>query len=169
MIVIGIDAEFGPQCFKLDPAGYFVGFHATAAGQKQQEAMNHLEKKWKKLDGGKGADDAVKAGKTLSRDEVIEVCRFDFLYFNPILTRANRWLLRPCRLSTRPTTSPGRLRLALCLKILKRTRKLEDCGEFWVKKRSSNIYWHTQRKIKIHVFHDAIRLHPWLQLLGQIL
>ena len=54
MIFIGLDQEFGlsPQCFKLDPAGYFIGFHATAlaAGQKQQEAMNHLEKKWKKLD-----------------------------------------------------------------------------------------------------------------------
>lgn len=73
MILIGIDVESGPQCFKLDPAGYFVGFHATAAGQKQQEAMNHLEKKWKKLDSGRGADDAVKAGKSLSKDEVIEV------------------------------------------------------------------------------------------------
>ena len=73
MILIGIDPEFGPQCFKLDPAGYFVGFHATAAGQKQQEAMNHLEKKWKKLDGGKGADDAKTAGATLDRAEVIEV------------------------------------------------------------------------------------------------
>lgn len=72
-IVIGIDPECGPQCFKLDPAGYFVGFHATAAGQKQQEAMNHLEKKWKKLDNGRGADDAGAAGKTLSRAEVIEV------------------------------------------------------------------------------------------------
>ncbi|KAF8075933.1 20S proteasome subunit [Lyophyllum atratum] len=65
MVLIGIDPEFGPQCFKLDPAGYFVGFHATAAGQKQQEAMNHLEKKWKKLDSGRG--------KTLTRDEVIEM------------------------------------------------------------------------------------------------
>jgi 20S proteasome alpha/beta subunit len=73
MILIGIDPEYGPQCFKLDPAGYFVGFHATAAGQKQQEAMNHLEKKWKKLDKGKGADDAAAAGKKLSRAEVIEV------------------------------------------------------------------------------------------------
>ncbi|KAG5643578.1 hypothetical protein DXG03_000631 [Asterophora parasitica] len=73
MILIGNDPEFGPQVFKLDPAGYFVGFHATAAGQKQQEAMNHLEKKWKKLDSGRGADDAVKAGKTLSRNEVIEL------------------------------------------------------------------------------------------------
>ncbi|KAI5116057.1 hypothetical protein M0805_002843 [Coniferiporia weirii] len=73
MILIGIDEDFGPQCFKLDPAGYFVGFHATAAGQKQQEAMNHLEKKWKKLNGGSGADDAVQAGKTLGRAEVIEM------------------------------------------------------------------------------------------------
>lgn len=35
--------------------------------------MNHLEKKWKKLDSGRGAEDAVQAGKTLSRHEVIEV------------------------------------------------------------------------------------------------
>ena len=74
MILIGLDPEFGPQCFKLDPAGYFIGFHATAAGQKQQEAMNHLEKKWKKLDSGKGGEDATKAGKSLSRADVIEVC-----------------------------------------------------------------------------------------------
>ncbi|ETW84606.1 threonine protease T1 [Heterobasidion irregulare TC 32-1] len=73
MILIGIDPEFGPQVFKLDPAGYFVGFHATAAGQKQQEAMNHLEKKWKKLDNGRGADDAIAAGKTLNRAAVIEM------------------------------------------------------------------------------------------------
>jgi len=72
-ILIGIDPELGPQVFKLDPAGYFVGFHATAAGQKQQEAMNHLEKKWKKLDGGKGADEPVAAGKTLGRAEVVEM------------------------------------------------------------------------------------------------
>jgi len=77
--MIGVDPELGPQCFKLDPAGYFVGFHATAAGQKQQEAMNHLEKKWKKLDNGKGGEDATKAGKSLGRAEVIEV-RFRVLF-----------------------------------------------------------------------------------------
>lgn len=85
MILIGPDPEFGPQVFKLDPAGYFVGFHATAAGQKQQEAMNHLEKKWKRLaaeserggggsgGGAPGEVDAKKAGDTLGRAEVIDV------------------------------------------------------------------------------------------------
>jgi len=70
MILIGYDPERGSQIFKLDPAGYFVGFHATAAGQKQQESMNVLEKKWKKLAGN---NDPADFGKTLSRDQVIEV------------------------------------------------------------------------------------------------
>ena len=48
VILIGIDFEMGPQIFKLDLAGYFVGFHATAAGQKQQEAMNHFREKMEK-------------------------------------------------------------------------------------------------------------------------
>lgn len=48
MILTGIDATLGPQIFKLDPAGYFVGFHATAAGAKQQEAISLLEKGYKK-------------------------------------------------------------------------------------------------------------------------
>ena len=75
MILIGIDEERGPQLFKLDPAGYYVGFHATAAGQKQQEAINHLEKKWKKLD-GVGLDDAEKGRQSLDRKTVIEACAF---------------------------------------------------------------------------------------------
>lgn len=48
MILVGIDPEHGPQVFKLDPAGYYVGFHATASGQKQTEAINLLEKGYKK-------------------------------------------------------------------------------------------------------------------------
>ncbi|GAA5841457.1 hypothetical protein JCM11251_007144 [Rhodosporidiobolus azoricus] len=68
MIIVGIDPELGPQIFKLDPAGYYVGFHATAAGQKQQEAINALEKGYKK--GWKfdeGANDVVElALQTLS-------------------------------------------------------------------------------------------------------
>lgn len=42
MILIGPDDERGPQVFKLDPAGYFTGFKATAAGQKQTEATNFV-------------------------------------------------------------------------------------------------------------------------------
>ena len=48
MILTGIDPSNGPQIFKLDPAGYFVGFHATASGTKQQESINFLEKAYKK-------------------------------------------------------------------------------------------------------------------------
>ena len=42
MILIGIDAERGPQIFKLDPAGYYIGHTACAAGQKQTEANNYV-------------------------------------------------------------------------------------------------------------------------------
>ncbi|KAI9627963.1 hypothetical protein KEM48_011900 [Puccinia striiformis f. sp. tritici PST-130] len=45
---IGIDTERGPQCFKIDPAGHFVGYKATAAGTGQSAAINHLEKQFKK-------------------------------------------------------------------------------------------------------------------------
>lgn len=113
MILIGIDPELGPQCFKLDPAGYFVGFHATAAGQKQQEAMNHLEKKWKKLDSGNGGEDASKAGKTLSRAEVIEVCTGPPLDSPNVLTGLCRWPSRRYQLYTRQTSSRARSRSVL--------------------------------------------------------
>jgi 20S proteasome subunit alpha 1 len=46
MILIGVDAERGPQIFKLDPAGYFVGFKATSSGQKQTEANNFVGSEW---------------------------------------------------------------------------------------------------------------------------
>jgi len=48
MILIGYDEELGPQVFKTDPAGYYCGFKATAAGVKQLEANSFLEKKIKK-------------------------------------------------------------------------------------------------------------------------
>jgi len=47
-MMIGIDDEFGPQMYKADPAGYYCGYKATAAGVKHVEASNYLEKRIKK-------------------------------------------------------------------------------------------------------------------------
>ncbi len=58
MMLIGIDEELGPQVFKCDPSGFYVGYKATASGAKQQEAINHLEKKLKK-DPQMNLDDAI--------------------------------------------------------------------------------------------------------------
>ena len=44
LLVIGYDVEGKQQLFKVDPAGYYAKFKAAASGQKQQEALNHLEK-----------------------------------------------------------------------------------------------------------------------------
>jgi 20S proteasome subunit alpha 1 len=49
-IFAGIDAEKGPQLFRVDPAGHFTGFKACSAGAKEQEANNALEKRIKAND-----------------------------------------------------------------------------------------------------------------------
>jgi len=58
-IVCGIDDELGPQLFKVDPAGYYAGYRACSAGQKDTEATNLLEKK-------------VKADRDLGSEECIQ-------------------------------------------------------------------------------------------------
>ena len=57
---ISIDEEKGPQLFKVDPAGYYVGYKACAAGSKEQEATNQLELKFKN-DPEFSYDDALQA------------------------------------------------------------------------------------------------------------
>lgn len=57
--LVSLDDEFGPQLYKCDPAGYYVGYKATASGPKQQEALNHLEKKLKNKDCAPGSWEEV--------------------------------------------------------------------------------------------------------------
>lgn len=44
-LLIGVDDETGPIVYKLDCAGHYLPFFAGAAGPKEQEAMNFLEKR----------------------------------------------------------------------------------------------------------------------------
>jgi 20S proteasome subunit alpha 1 len=44
----------------VDPAGHYCGYLATAAGVKEQDAVNALEKKIKAGAPAPGADDAVR-------------------------------------------------------------------------------------------------------------
>lgn len=61
MMLISFDDERGPQLFTCDPAGYYLGHRACAAGVKEQEAMNVLEKK-------------IKKDTSLDKDETILTC-----------------------------------------------------------------------------------------------
>ncbi|KAK6513454.1 Proteasome subunit YC7alpha/Y8 (protease yscE subunit 7) [Arthrobotrys megalospora] len=59
MTLISLDDEHGPSLYKVDPAGYYTGYKATASGPKQQEAINFLEKKLKNKDAAPGSWEEV--------------------------------------------------------------------------------------------------------------
>ena len=63
--LISVDSEYGPQLYKCDPAGYYVGYKATASGPKAQEALNFFEKRLKNKDGAEGSwEEVVELGIT---------------------------------------------------------------------------------------------------------
>jgi len=59
LTLVGCDEEFGPQVFRVDPAGHAVGFRAVSTGTKEQEAMSQLEKHFKKNQGQWSYKEAV--------------------------------------------------------------------------------------------------------------
>ena len=56
---VGIDEEKGPQVYKVDPSGFCLGYKAIAAGTKDQDAINYLEKQYKKKSEGWNTDEAI--------------------------------------------------------------------------------------------------------------
>lgn len=58
-LLIGVDDEKGPQVFKVDCAGHYLPFLATACGAKEQEAMNFLEKRVSEFSGN-GYDETIR-------------------------------------------------------------------------------------------------------------
>lgn len=54
LLLVGMDDERNqiPQIFRLDCAGHYLPFFACAAGSKEQEAMNFLEKKFEDIKSG---------------------------------------------------------------------------------------------------------------------
>lgn len=60
MMMIGYDAEKGPQLYKTDPAGFYCGFRGIGVGAKQAEVNAFLEK-------------TLKQQVSLSDNEVVEV------------------------------------------------------------------------------------------------
>ncbi|KAL4399885.1 Proteasome subunit YC7alpha/Y8 (protease YscE subunit 7) [Malassezia pachydermatis] len=79
MILVGLDDELGlaPQIFKLDPAGHYVGYRATASGAKETEAINFLEKQFKRVPTAMAPEaalaEAESIAKQLTHEEVLDM------------------------------------------------------------------------------------------------
>lgn len=63
-IVAGIDEERGPVLYKIDPSGYFYGYKAVSSGVKEQDAINAMEKQFKKKGWDLNEDETVKMAIT---------------------------------------------------------------------------------------------------------
>jgi 20S proteasome subunit alpha 1 len=51
LMLFSVDRLLGPQLFKVDPAGHFLGYYGTTSGVKEQEAANFLEKEYRQRSG----------------------------------------------------------------------------------------------------------------------
>ena len=72
LLLVAVDDEKGPLIFKVDPAGHFFAYTGVAAGSKEQEAINQLEKVYPKDgDDGKDKDDDEKKGPPTTEEETI--------------------------------------------------------------------------------------------------
>jgi len=60
VILFSIDSEKGAQLYKVDPAGSYMGYKGTSAGEKEQTAANNIEKQMRKY-------------STLNKEETIKV------------------------------------------------------------------------------------------------
>jgi 20S proteasome subunit alpha 1 len=74
-LLFTIDDDGKPQLYKIDPAGHFMGYKATATGEKEQSATNHLEREFKKKP-DLTVDDTVRVAiKTLQNVNIIITIR----------------------------------------------------------------------------------------------
>lgn len=76
--LIAVDDERGPQVYKCDPAGFFVGYLATAAGAKATDMVNHLEKEVKKASGQKYLGESLEETLEIAISSMTQVLGQDF-------------------------------------------------------------------------------------------
>lgn len=104
LTIAGIDEELGPQLFKCDPAGYFAGYRACAAGTKEDEAMNFLEKQFKK--------EEVAADLTEEKTVQVSAPSSCAAHISSVRVALVSWRSTPCSLCWRRSSSRPRSRSA---------------------------------------------------------